>query len=66
MVDPYDVSQRFIRNAGYDTAVLWVLRENANARTFYERSGWTFDGTEKNETIQGQPVTEVRYRKALE
>lgn len=54
-----------MRDAGYDAATLWVLRDNASARAFYERSGWTFDGTEKQEEIAGQSITEVRYNKRL-
>lgn len=39
--------------------VLWVLRDNARARRFYERAGWTPDGTER--VLNG--VVELRYRR---
>ena len=52
------------RAARYQSAVLWVLRDNARARRFYERAGFTPDGaTHVLERLSG--VTEVRYRRAL-
>lgn len=36
-----------LRDEGYEGGVLWVLRDNARARRFYEKAGCTFDGTEK-------------------
>jgi GNAT superfamily N-acetyltransferase len=39
---------------------LWVLRDNARARCFYERHGWRPDGAEA--APDGAP--EVRYRRA--
>jgi GNAT superfamily N-acetyltransferase len=58
-------AEQAMRDAGFKDALLWVLARNADARAFYERAGWQPDGTEKQEEIGGQPVTEVRYRKAL-
>jgi GNAT superfamily N-acetyltransferase len=51
--------------AGYESAMLWVLESNARARRFYERAGWTADGSAKEEDIAGARVTEVRYRRPL-
>ena len=39
---------------------LWVLADNARARRFYERHGWTADGASQALTIPGAPI-EVRY-----
>ena len=50
---------------GYQAATLWVLKENARARRFYEAAGFTADGAEQTEDIAGAPVTEVRYRRDL-
>jgi GNAT superfamily N-acetyltransferase len=36
-----------LRAEGYTEFVLWVLRDNARARRFYEKQGWRFDGTEQ-------------------
>jgi GNAT superfamily N-acetyltransferase len=42
-------------------AYLWVLAENARARRFYERGGWTADGVTRTEAIGGEPVLQLRY-----
>jgi RimJ/RimL family protein N-acetyltransferase len=50
--------------AGYRDIVLWVLEENARARRFYERAGYSADGaTNVLDRLGG--VLEVRYRRAL-
>jgi hypothetical protein len=41
--------------------MLWVVRENARARRFYERNGWSADGATKTQAFGEQPVTELRY-----
>jgi GNAT superfamily N-acetyltransferase len=51
-----------LRESGHRDAILWVLDDNPRARRFYEREGWTFDGTEKVEEFLGKNVREVRYR----
>jgi GNAT superfamily N-acetyltransferase len=50
---------------GYETAALWVLDSNARARRFYDRAGWTADGSAKQDHIAGALVTEVRYGRPL-
>jgi len=47
---------------GFHTLRLWVLRDNARARRFYERAGYAPDGDTKEDEFAGAPVTEVRYR----
>jgi GNAT superfamily N-acetyltransferase len=47
---------------GFSRASLWVLGTNARARRFYEREGWTPDGTSKTEDLSGFAMFEVRYR----
>ena len=42
-------------------AVLWVLEGNARGRRFYQKVGWSADGTSKTEEIGGMQVTELRY-----
>jgi GNAT superfamily N-acetyltransferase len=49
----------------YDVALLWVLEDNPRARAFYERAGWTPDGSRKAEERLGVRAPEVRYRKEL-
>ncbi|WP_448316505.1 N-acetyltransferase family protein [Streptomyces sp. CO7] len=40
---------------------LWVVRDNASARAFYERHGFAPDGVEEPYTVDGVDVPEVRY-----
>jgi hypothetical protein len=45
--------------------VLWVEASNERARRFYEIEGWSFDGSERTETVRGATVGEVRYAREL-
>lgn len=45
---------------GRHAASLWVLRENAAARAFYERLGGVLTG-EKVDEVSGVAVTEIAY-----
>ena len=51
---------RRLREQGRRAANLWVLRENAPARTFYERLGGTLAG-ERMDEVHGATVVEVAY-----
>jgi GNAT superfamily N-acetyltransferase len=52
-----------LRGMGFKAElVLWVVRENARARHFYERNGWVADGAEQQAEFGGSTVVEVRYR----
>ena len=55
-----------LRAEGFDTAVLWVLKDNPRARNFYVRQGWqlTGIGAEFDEYCEVS-VPEVEYRKEL-
>lgn len=44
----------------YKNITLWVLEENLNARKFYEKIGFKFDGTKKEINI-GRMLFECRY-----
>ena len=42
---------------------LWVFRDNARGRAFYERHGFEADGLAQEITIGGRALPEVRYRR---
>jgi ribosomal protein S18 acetylase RimI-like enzyme len=46
---------------GFTGAVLWVLRDNWNARQFYEAQGWQGTGEEMVEDRSGYAIPESRY-----
>ena len=50
---------------GFSAATLWVLESNGQARRFYERAGWRFDGTTTSERVDCEMRPTVRYRTAL-
>ena len=48
---------------GVRPVVLWVLRDNARARRFYELAGWASDGNVQDADILGElSLPELRYR----
>ncbi|MDB5802634.1 MAG: hypothetical protein JWL63_3573 [Rhodocyclales bacterium] len=54
------------QDQGWQSLTLWVLRENAGARAFYESMGFELDGMEKTDTrLVGSPLNELRYRQQL-
>jgi ribosomal protein S18 acetylase RimI-like enzyme len=53
-----------LRAAGFGEAVLSVLADNARARHFYEREGWTFEDERDGEHL-GVAVREARYHRSL-
>ncbi|MEU2054331.1 GNAT family N-acetyltransferase [Streptomyces bungoensis] len=53
------------QRSGAGRMFLWVLKENANARRFYERAGFRPDGAEEPFDVDGVPVPEVRYVRVL-
>jgi ribosomal protein S18 acetylase RimI-like enzyme len=50
---------------GCRTATLWLLVGNERAARFYERDGWSFDGTRRTDEVWGITVDELRYRCTL-
>ncbi|WP_406290721.1 GNAT family N-acetyltransferase [Streptomyces sp. NBC_00209] len=51
--------------AGHPDLALWVLKDNAPARRFYERAGFHADGAEEPFDVDGVGVPEVRYVRTL-
>ncbi len=54
-----------LAEAGFSSAVLWVLRENDRARRFYDHLGWGPDGTSKLHHWGSFDATDLRYRRYL-
>ncbi|MER7458291.1 GNAT family N-acetyltransferase [Micromonospora sp. NPDC126480] len=54
-----------MRERGWRRAVLWVLRENAPARRFYERGGWTPTGVERDDMIGTVRTPQLRYTRQV-
>lgn len=50
-----------LRAQGYERVYLWVLRDNARARRFYEKHGFVSSGEESTLEIMGETLVDVRY-----
>ena len=50
-----------LRELGCARATLWALATNERSRRFYEKAGWTFDGTESTHEAQCLHMPIVRY-----
>jgi L-amino acid N-acyltransferase YncA len=62
----HEAAIKTLAAAGYTSASLWVLANNARAIAFYERHGWRADGTTKEDAREGGVVfLELRMRQAL-
>ncbi len=46
---------------GYDRGTLWVMASNDRSRRFYERAGWSWDGTTSEHRFDCANVPIVRY-----
>lgn len=56
-----DFAVNHLKKHAYHTISLWVFEENRRARKFYEKYGYTFDGTKEQSDISGKQLTEMRY-----
>jgi GNAT superfamily N-acetyltransferase len=59
-----ELAMQAMRDRGEAEGILWVLEDNPRARRFYEREGWTPDGTGETEYL-GVGAAIVRYRLSL-
>ncbi|MFA5575692.1 MAG: GNAT family N-acetyltransferase [Tissierellaceae bacterium] len=53
-----------LKKQGCKKISLWVYEENLRARKFYEKHGFTFDGSKKYSRFSNKPL-ELRYIKCL-
>lgn len=57
----WGVAERDLQQRGYRSVTLWVIRDNARAIRFYERSGFAVeDDSAKEFELGGAKITEVR------
>jgi GNAT superfamily N-acetyltransferase len=57
-----DAAARWLAEAGFAEASLWVLADNHSSRRFYEWYGWRGDVTTKPfDYGEGESIPEVRY-----
>jgi len=54
-----------LKDQGHKVAMLWVLTANDQARHFYEKQSWAWDGYEKLYHRDGFDIPELRYRRYL-
>ncbi len=57
----FDAGVAYLRARGFPELILWVLKDNIRARTFYEKNGWLPDGAEKP-SFSKPDLDQVRYR----
>jgi ribosomal protein S18 acetylase RimI-like enzyme len=61
-----DGAMRDARRIGWERVTLWVLKDNQQARGFYEKYGFSPDGAEKTDSqLTGTALREVRYAMAV-
>lgn len=53
-----------LKDEGCKQVSLWVFKANTRARRFYEKCGFTFDGTKKTSRFSNKPK-ELRYIKQI-
>lgn len=51
-----------LKERGFSPTMLWVLRENHRAISFYKKYGFEFDGAEKADQREGFTLNELRMR----
>jgi ribosomal protein S18 acetylase RimI-like enzyme len=55
-----------LQTEGFDSAVLWVLKDNLRGRAFYEKHGWEASGIAADYNDYSEiSLAEIEYRKDL-
>ncbi|GAB3799008.1 GNAT family N-acetyltransferase [Micromonospora zhanjiangensis] len=54
-----------LHDQGFHRAALWVLTDNAHARRFYERGGWSPTATTRTDHIGPALTPQIRYTRPL-
>lgn len=61
-----DAGLHFLKEEGFKTATLWVLKSHNKSREWYENKGWKLEGAEKTEDRGDVKLEEIRYIRKLE
>jgi GNAT superfamily N-acetyltransferase len=61
----FSSAMAWLRLQRFEQATLWVFAENARARRFYEREGWSWDGATTTANLGGRVLAELRYARSL-
>ena len=54
-----------LRSRGHKLVVLWTMRDNSPAQSFYRKNGFRLDGATKVSERQGEQFLEIRFRKEI-
>lgn len=54
-----------LRDLGHQRAALWIVDQNMRAIRFYQRQGWSPDGTTKIEEFDEVDIRELRFVRDL-
>jgi ribosomal protein S18 acetylase RimI-like enzyme len=60
-----EAAERSVEARKFIAVTIWVLEKNTLARRFYEARGFRLDAAQKEETIGGLLLAEVRYEKRM-
>jgi ribosomal protein S18 acetylase RimI-like enzyme len=60
-----EAAQQKLKQADFQEAIVWQLKQNDIGREFYEKQGWQADGTQRESVDHGVKIVQVRYRKRL-
>ena len=56
-----DIALSDLKESGYNSIYLWVLKDNQRARRFYEKNGLRCNNDEYILEIMGEQIIDVRY-----
>ena len=60
-----DFATNELKQIGHEQITLWVLEKNTDARRFYEKNGFMFDGTKRENDNYGNMLVQLRYSRNL-
>lgn len=61
-----DFATNELKSEGHKKIFLWVFEENNRARRFYEKHGFSFDGTKRENDKYGKMLVQLKYTLELD